>query len=83
MVYKLKRFDKNGILKTTDIFEEDAKQIMELNYHKQILNDLVMKLKKLVGSFNHNDGLVRRLKEKQETLNNELKIKLIQDMLVR
>ena len=83
MVYKLKRFDKNGILKTTDIFEEDAKQIMELNYHKQILNDLVMKLKKLVGSFNHNDGLVRRLKEKQETLNNELKIKLIQDMPVR
>ena len=79
MVFKLKRFDENGNLKTTDIFDDEAKQINELNSHK----DLVSKCKKLVGSFKHNDGLVRRLREKQDSLNYELKIKLVQDMPVR
>ena len=83
MVFKLKRFDENGNLKITDIFDDEAKQINELNSHKQQLNDLVSKCKKLVGSFKHNDGLVRRLREKQDSLNYELKIKLVQDMPVR
>ena len=67
----------------TDIFEDEANQILELNSQKQLLNDLVSKCKKLVGSFKHNDGLVRRLKEKQDSFNYELKVKLVQDMPVR
>ena len=62
----------------TDIFEDEANQILELNSQIQLLNDLISKCKKLVGSFKHNDGLVRRLKEKQDSFNYELKVTLFQ-----
>ena len=45
----------------TDIFEN------ELDSQKQLINDLVSKCKKLVGSFKLNDGLMCRLKDKQES----------------
>ena len=47
------------------------------------MNKVASKVKKLVGAFNHNDGLVRRLKEKQVQLHYECKNKLVQDMPVR
>ena len=47
------------------------------------MNTIAAKAKKLVGAFNHNEGLVRRLKEKQEQLHYDCRIRLVQDMPVR
>ena len=76
-------FNENGLLRKTFISSEAKTTVERVNQIKESITKVTTKVKKLVGAFNHNEGLVRRLREKQIQLHYECKIKLIQDMPVR
>lgn len=50
---------------------------------KESVNELILKCKKLIGSFRHSEALVKKLKEYQIKLDLEEKIKLVQDVPTR
>ncbi len=76
-------FNEHGLLRKKIIAPETKLEVERLNKIKESMNKIATKVKKLVSAFNHNDGLVRRLKEKQVQLHYEFKFKLVQDMPVR
>ena len=76
-------FNEEGQLRKRLIDAATKNEIEHINRIKENLNIITAKTKKLVGAFNHNEGLVRRLKEKQIQLRFENKVKLVQDMPVR
>lgn len=76
-------FNDEGDLVKTSIDYNKKKAIDIKNIHKTKINFLIEKCRHLVGSFKHSSHLKRKLKEKQDQLKYESKIKLIQDINIR
>ncbi|CAF1078285.1 unnamed protein product [Brachionus calyciflorus] len=76
--------DKDGCSRDLMIDEITQNQITSINAIKnELLNPLMSKCRRLVGSFKHSDSLTRILKEKQTSLESPNKTKLIQDVSTR
>ena len=71
-------FDKD---KAERHFNKDKEGINELKYRAiSQISELVKKCRSFVGSFRHSEILVRRLKKKQNQLEDVCKFKLVQDV---
>ncbi|CAF1130762.1 unnamed protein product, partial [Brachionus calyciflorus] len=81
--YYIKDFDDDGVLRQKEITYEEAKILESVNIFKKDLNEIISKVRKLVGSFKHSYLLTKNLREKQEIMNYETKIKLIQEVPTR
>lgn len=81
--YYINDFNEFGDRKKIEITIDQVKYIKSINEIKGELNKIIKKCKQLVGSFNHNEGLIRRLKEKQKDLKMEDQIQLVQDVPTR
>jgi hypothetical protein len=82
-VYTVLEQNSNGDFRKIEINNPSKAEIEHLNSLKEIINDLLVKCKHLVGSFRHSEGLLRRLREKQQEYHYEVKIKLVQDVTTR
>jgi hypothetical protein len=82
-VYTVFEKNWNGDFRKIEINESRKAEIEHLNSLKKIINDLLVKFKHLVGSFRHSEGLLSRLREKQQEYHYEVKIKLVQDVTTR
>lgn len=80
---KLFRNEINGILKLTTKNSNEIEKINELNEIKRHVNNFIKNCRHLVGSFKHSASLTTKLREQQNKLNNDRKIKLVQDVSMR
>ena len=81
--YYVKDFDDDGLLKQTEISQDEMENIEAMNSYKKEMNDVVSKTKKLVGAFKHSENLTRNLREKQDMLYYTSQVKLVQDVATR
>ena len=66
-----------------EIAVEQLAEIQETNEKLRSLNDLLAQCRKLVGSFNHNGDLKRELKQQQQNLAYDTRIRLKSETNVR
>ncbi|XP_004206092.2 zinc finger BED domain-containing protein 4 [Hydra vulgaris] len=81
--YQVKDYDGNGKLINREITESEVKEIEKINEGKLEIAKVISSCTHIVGSFKHSEMLQKKLKEVQETLRYETKIKLVQDIAIR
>ncbi|XP_065678492.1 E3 SUMO-protein ligase ZBED1-like [Hydra vulgaris] len=81
--YQVKDYDGNGKLINREITESEVKEIEKINEGKLEIAKVISSCRHIVGSFKHLEMLQKKLKEVQETLRYETKIKLVQDIAIR
>ncbi|XP_047146266.2 zinc finger BED domain-containing protein 4-like [Hydra vulgaris] len=81
--YQVKDYDGNGKLINREITESEVKEIEKINEGKLEIAKVISSCRHIVGSFKHSEMLQKKLKEVQETLRYETKIKLVQDIAIR
>nr|XP_047132437.1 zinc finger BED domain-containing protein 4-like [Hydra vulgaris] len=81
--YQVKDYDGNGKLINREITESEVKEIEKINEGKLENAKVISSCRHIVGSFKHSEMLQKKLKEVQETLRYETKIKLVQDIAIR
>nr|XP_047143006.1 zinc finger BED domain-containing protein 4-like [Hydra vulgaris] len=81
--YQVKDYDGNGKLINREITESEVKEIEKINEGKLEIAKVISSCRHILGSFKHSEMLQKKLKEVQETLCYETKIKLVQDIAIR
>ncbi|CAF1096031.1 unnamed protein product [Brachionus calyciflorus] len=83
-IYYVREYDKDGKCKDLEISKQRSDEIVNLNkIREDVLNKILGKCKKMVGSIRHSESLTRLLKNKQESCGLKYKIKLVQDVPTR
>ncbi|CAF1092847.1 unnamed protein product, partial [Brachionus calyciflorus] len=67
-------FDDDGVLRQKEITYEEAKILEPVIVFKKDLNEIISKVRKLVGLLKHSYLLTKNLREKQEIMNYETKM---------
>ena len=81
--YYIFEHNDDGDLRKMEISFEKKRSIEAMNVIKTRVNDILNKCKRLVSTIRHSEVFVRRLKEKQNELNLEIKHKLVQSVDTR
>ncbi|XP_065642455.1 zinc finger BED domain-containing protein 4-like [Hydra vulgaris] len=81
--HEVKNYDGNGKLINKEITESEVKEIEKINEGKLEIAKVISSCRHIVGSFKHLEMLQKKLREVQETLRYETKIKLVQDIAIR
>ena len=81
--YEVKDYDGNGKLIIKEITESEVKEIEKINEGKLEIAKVISSFRHIVGLFKHSEMLQKKLREVQETLRYETKIKLVQDIAIR
>ena len=76
--FHIYEYNENDELRKVEINLDRKNEIELSNTIKTTINKIINKCKHLASSFHHSESLARKLKEKQEELQLEKKIKLIQ-----